>query len=84
MKLAFYYNISVSTKEGDMFLPEYLERFIEGLNRHVNKLYLIAHTRHGEDELKLPSNITLIDLGKKPNSSVRSFFLQKEFLSLNW
>lgn len=77
MNLAFYYHVPISKSELGVFLPEYLGRFIQGLNVQVNQLYLIAHSDLGEGESQIADDIVIIDLGIKKNSLHRSIFSKK-------
>lgn len=78
MKLAFYYHLEVSIKDGAIYLPSMLGVFIDDLASRVEEFYYFAHVeKHDErkHDYKLETpNIKLFDLGVKRNSIHRLFF----------
>jgi len=84
MKIAFYYHIPITIKEGGLYIPGYLGVFITSLAKEVESLYLLMHeSRPGSSDVEEAdyqlneSNISWVTLGIKTPAWHREIFHKK-------
>jgi glycosyltransferase involved in cell wall biosynthesis len=82
MKIAFYYHIPVLIKPEGIYVPGYLDVFVNELATNCETLYNVAHQarKHEEDtaDYKIPAkNIEFVDLGLKTPLWYREIFHRK-------
>lgn len=79
MKLGFYYHIPLTARDGGLYVPGYLGRFLDALAEEVHELYLLLHAASGKsaegaDYRLRAANVRWVDLGAKTPAWHRSVF----------
>ncbi|HRK82293.1 MAG TPA: glycosyltransferase family 4 protein [Saprospiraceae bacterium] len=88
MNLGFYYHITITKKEGKLYLPGYLAVFINALANEVNNLTLFLHEADKTEAINCDTelsgnNISWVNLGIKSPAWHRSIFHKQLLKPIN-
>lgn len=79
LRLGFHYHTPAQKRDGGVYMPGYLGRFIDGLAVHCDQFYCFLHTPRPEEEALMgyrvgSANVKLVDIGPHSSMPERTLF----------
>src|SRR5687767_2159118 len=82
LRLGFHYHVPAMLDNGNIYMPGYLGRFIDGLAIHCSRLVCFLHSPRPEEKHQMDfslsaTNVELVDIGPHASVFIRTAFASR-------